>query len=290
MFVPLCVVLCCCFKSFDSNTGPLPSGAEPLHKVLSGQGRLTITVVAPTIDCSLADSGDTLRIVNFIENSRLLGLLTGRQQLLPGLGKVSQTDVAASAATSAVPIGQHDTAAAAVTTADMAASASTSAVGGVHSHPIKLTEETTLDEALQTNTTHGSAGSAISSTSTPVVAPRNSSSRTAEAIYTAATLDSPCISTPSSQISSTPDQLSSKSSACEGAKSQAGVSLRESGQQQHIAVPQPPAASSNLALPPHLVQRLQQVDASSHVSAELQFPLLSVFIPDGQLLLPKELG
>jgi hypothetical protein len=42
-------------------------------------------------------------------------------------------------------------------------------------------------------------------------------------------------------------------------------------------------------LPESLLQRLRQADAVSHVSAELRLPRLSLFVPDGQLLLPQEL-
>jgi hypothetical protein len=35
-------------------------------------------------------------------------------------------------------------------------------------------------------------------------------------------------------------------------------------------------------------QRLTQADASAQLSAELRLPRLSVYVPDGQLLLPQE--
>lgn len=66
------------------------------------------------------------------------------------------------------------------------------------------------------------------------------------------------------------------------AASAAEAASTKDGQQQ-----QPGAASG---LPANFIQRLAQVDATSHVSAELRLPKLSVYIPDGQLLMPKELA
>ncbi|KAF6262446.1 hypothetical protein COO60DRAFT_1676044 [Scenedesmus sp. NREL 46B-D3] len=54
-----------------------------------------------------------------------------------------------------------------------------------------------------------------------------------------------------------------------------------------------PAAAAATAAAPTLSpmrQRLTQADASAQLSAELRLPRLSVYVPDGQLLLPQELN
>lgn len=49
---------------------------EPLYAVCRGRG-LTVTLAKPIIDCSLDDTGETLRLMKFAEAARLLNIITG---------------------------------------------------------------------------------------------------------------------------------------------------------------------------------------------------------------------
>jgi hypothetical protein len=195
------LLLCCCL-------------AEPLHEVAAGKSHLTLTLTNPTVDCSLTDAGDNFRLVQYIQESRLLGLITGRRPVpSAAAGKASGSSA------------QHDAAAA-----------------KVHSHPIDVSEAATLEE--------DSAAAAVA-----------------------------------------PPAGSAAAFALVGADASAKAAAGQhnpaagKGEQQEGAGPAPAPA-----LPANFIQRLAQADATSHVSAELRLPMLSVYIPDGQLLMPKELA
>lgn len=199
---------------------------EPLHEVVTGKGHLTLTLTNPTIDCSLADSGDNFRLVQYLAESRLLGLLTGRQSR--------------AAAAVALLEPRSDPSRHAVGTAAAAAAAAE-----LQSHPIDVSDAAAVSE--------GDAGTAT--TAGAAAGPQKARG------------------------------------LLRGRHTDAAVGSSSTSSAAAAAVPTPPAAPAAAgALPANFIQRLTQADASSQVSAELKLPLLSVYIPDGQLLLPKELG
>lgn len=206
-----------------------PVSTEPLHEVVTGKGHLTLTLSNPTIDCSLTDSGNNFRLVEYLAESRLLGLLTGRH------GRA--------AAAAALLEPQDDSSRHAAGTAAAAAAAK------LQSHPIDVSDAAAVSEDdAGTAATAGAAGG-------PQKARGLLRGRHADGAA--------CSSSTSSAATTTPAAAA--------------------------AVPTPAPAAAG-ALPANFIQRLTQADASSQVSAELKLPMLSLYIPDGQLLLPKELG
>jgi hypothetical protein len=202
-----------------------PAAAEPLHQVVSGKAsHLTLTLTNPSIDCSLTDAGDNFRIVRYLEQSSLLGILIGKHSTAPS--------GAAAAAASAAQ--QHS-------------NKEASAAADIHSHPIQVPDTVTADDD-----TDGTASSNAS----------NKDSASAAATK------------PAMQAASA---ASTSSAAAAG-----GSTSSSSG----VTSPAQPAS----ALPANFIQRLATADASSQVSAELRLPFVSVYIPDGQLLLPQEMA
>lgn len=187
--------------------------AEPLHEVVAGKAHLTLTLTNPMVDCSLTDTGDNFRLVQYVQESRLLGILTGRHTAAAKAGAVQPGPSSS----------QHGAAAA-----------------KTQSHPIEVSESVAADEDTS------AAGPAGAGTGTEASA--GSSAATAQHKATAAAV------------------------AADGSKG---------AQAKGTAAP---------ALPANFIERLAQADATSHVSAELHLPMLSVYVPDGELLMPKELA
>ena len=205
----------------------LPATAEPLHQVVTGKAsHLTLTLTNPSIDCSLTDAGDNFRIVRYLEQSSLLGILLGKHS----------TAASSAAAAAASAAQQHS-------------SKATSAAADIHSHPIQVPDTATADDDAD-----GTASSAASNKGGASAAAPKAAMQAASAAST----------------------LSAAA---------AGGSTSSSSSSSAISPAQPASA-----LPANFLQRLATADASSQVSAELRLPYVSVYIPDGQLLLPQEMA
>lgn len=223
---PLCAVLrtwsCAqCSNVFDTTLMPLLllccCPAEPLHEVAAGKFHLTLTLTNPTIDCSLTEAGDNFRLVQYIQESRLLGIITGR----------------------------HSAPSAAAGKSGGSSAQRVAAAAKIQSHPIDVSEAAALEEDSATAAAATAAPPGASSLTSAIGAKRAG------------------------------DDTSAKAAAGQH------NSAADEGKQSEGAGP---------ALPANFIQRLAQADATSHVSAELRLPMLSVYIPDGQLLMPKELA
>lgn len=200
---------------------------EPLHEVVTGKSHLTLTLTNPSIDGSLTDAGDNFRLVRYLEQSRLLSILTGRPHK-------AVTAAATAAAGTAGAAAQHD-----------------ERIAKLHSHPIDVQETASVKDDAPAPAPAAAQAQAVPRTGAEAPAVQDSKAAAAAAANVAS--------------------VSSSSSS-------------KAGQQGDVA------AHTSSPLPLNFIQRLAQADASSHVSAELRLPMLSVYIPDGELLLPQELA
>jgi hypothetical protein len=191
--------------------------AEPLYAVCRGSG-LTLTLTRPAIDCSLDNTGESSRLLNYFQEAGLWTFIKGRMNSSSSSSSIDNSRQQQEASTAAAAVlRQQDSKMISSklrqkrSSSTNAGSAADAAVAGVNvqSHPIL---------------THSDSLAAVEAEPPPT--------STAEAAETA-------------------------------------------------------AAAAVSALSP-VRQRLTQADASAQLSAELRLPRLSVYVPDGQLLLPQE--
>lgn len=238
----LCLCHCCCCPVPAALTTLHPT--EPLHEVVTGKSHLTLTLTNPSIDGSLTDAGDNFRLVRYLEQSRLLSILTGRHHN----AAAAVTAAAKAAAGSAAAAAQHD-----------------GRVPKIHSHPIEVPETASVQDDRP-----------VAAAAAAPAAGRGAGSEARADLHS------------KQQSGAAIKQQSGDAASVSSSISSSTTSTSKGAQQGDGAAAA--AAHASSPLPLNFIQRLAQADASSHVSAELRLPMLSVYIPDGELLLPQELA
>jgi hypothetical protein len=192
--------------------------AEPLYAVCRGSG-LTLTLTRPAIDCSLDNTGESSRLLNYFQEAGLWTFIKGRMN-------------SSSSSSSSIDNSRQQQ------------EASTAAAAVLRQQDSKMISSK-LSQKRSSSTNAGSA---------------------ADAAVAGVNVQSHPILTHSDSLAAVEAEPPPTSPA-EAAETAAAAAVS--------------------ALSP-VRQRLTQADASAQLSAELRLPRLSVYVPDGQLLLPQE--